>query len=683
MDFSWGTIDGPAALWAVDLGLVSEPGCVPSKALRKIGARDLGEGLGAVASWGGAALALAAWKITPGATLALAVGRAVRAGQATASRASVIARSPLTGHLNQGQVGSDLARRLGALCDGLLLCGVTPVPDAVLVLRQHGGFQLHSIPGLKALGTHQVAGVLCERFGEASVLRPGPAAHAGVLWSNLCAGQDPASFVGSGGLGAVLAHTGLTAIVVCAAPVHASSGADEWLQSLMRSPRLIARAEGQPLREADRDPTPEKDLERHGCSGCPTPCGFVLERPDRSKASARFSALRPLMDLAGEPEGHGIQDVLQVCNDLGVDAREAAACLQLFLQHDEREGLPLTVLLQRLCLGEMGPASFREGALSLARHYGVAAPASHVQGQRLRPAPDPIHNLAQHLGVRGTEPLRSYPFLVGQQTGSGRMRSIVAPMHLPAGSEALASTLGKGRLLWWHENLICGVDVFGVCAFSVAALLSDGVFHLSELGERVLPTGLRVEGAKDQGEALLAVGANTLLLFRELDFEGRPAGALASHTLENVAPELREQGEHYLRLRGLRPDGHPDPQPLTGLGRAEWTRIPPSLVGGGLDERTQLCTSGSGGEDLVGVELRFLGALEPRLGDGLCMLLKGRPTLAQALQAVSGLYPGSEHWLLVRGQPVPAVMRREQQLQGDHLLDHGDVLELVLVISGG
>ncbi len=89
-----------------------------------------------------------------------------------------------------------------------------------------------------------------------------------------------------------------------------------------------------------------------------------------------------------------------------------------------------------------------------------------------------IGRVEQHLGVRSTEPSRSYPLLVGQQTESVRMRTLVSPLHHPRGSESSELPCGKGRLLWWHENLICGVDVFGVCAFSVAALLSDGLFDL-------------------------------------------------------------------------------------------------------------------------------------------------------------------------------------------------------------
>ncbi|MFT5197426.1 MAG: aldehyde:ferredoxin oxidoreductase [Planctomycetota bacterium] len=680
MDFSWGATQGPPALWTLDLGLVSQVGPIPTPALHSLNAEDFEGGLQATAGWGGAALALAAWKITPGAGLALVVGQAVRAGQATASRASVIARSPLTGHLNQAQVGTDLARRLGALCDGLLLCGATRVSDAVLVLHSKSGFHLESVPGVKSMGTRRSARELRERFGDCSVLRPGPAAHAGVRWSNLCAGQEPASFVGSGGLGAVLASMGLAALVVCAEPVEPARELDGWLQSLVRSPRLIARAQGQSLQEESRTTPQPKELERHGCSGCPTPCGFVFERPDRGKGNARFSALRPLMELAGDPGGQGIQGILQACNDLGVDAREAAACLQLFLRHEDRKGLELPELLKRLCSGEMGPPAFREGAVSLAQHYGASIPESHDPNRKQLHVADPAQRLAQCLGVRGAEPLRSYPFLVGHQADANLMRELVAPLALPPGSELPESEAGKGRLLWWHENLICGVDVLGVCAFTVAALLSDGVSDLSELAGRILPDGFQVPGSRSESESLLAVGANTLLLFRELDFAGRPDGA----AVEDMPAALHREGEQYLLLRGLRPDGWPAVDPMAQLGRAEWTRTPLGMTIAQADlgpETPRLENREQGSH--VGIELRFLGALEPRLGAGLCLLFQSEPTLTQALQVICTLFPRNAHWLLSQDRPVPAVMREGEVLTGGRSLRHGDVLDLILAISGG
>lgn len=680
MDFSWEPAQGTPALWTVDLGRVSQAGPIPAQALHSPGPGDYGPELRELADWGGAALALAAWKALPDARLALVVGRSVRAGQATASRASVLARSPLTGRLSQGQLGTDLGRRLGALCDGILLRGETRVPDAVLILDASGGFRLESVPGVKSLDTRQSAQVLGDRFGDGSILRAGPAAHAGVLWSNLCAGQDPASFVGSGGMGAVLAGTGLAALVICSPPVESEREDEGWFRSLVRSPRLIARAQGQSLQEADREPTSPESLKRHGCEGCPTPCGFVFERPGRGKGSARFSALRPLMDLVGDPDGTGLQRLLQTCNDLGVDAREAAACLRLVVEHGETRGLELSALLRGLCLGEFDLPAFGEGAIALARHYAVPTPDTHLGTGRRGHASDPAHLLAQQLGVRGTEPLRSYPFLVGQHTEGSRMRSLVAPLYLPPGSGDPGSTVGKGRLLWWHENLICGVDVLGICAFTVAALLSDGVSDLEELAGRILPGDLVVPGSTDRADALLAMGANVLRLYRDLDYSGRSPGSFEVE----VPEDLQVQSREYLSLRGLRPDGWPDGDSGVRLGRAEWTHVPEGMLDSGAGDGGASPGRGHGGVgSRVGVELRFQGALVPRLGEGLCLWFEGGATPAGALLATSQLFPRHAHWLVSGGQPVPAVLRRGQVLESACRLEHGDVLELVLAISGG
>ena len=89
-----------------------------------------------VGCWGGPAAALV-WfqdRAHRQGSFALAVGPAVARGVPTAARAVVMAHAPLAGCLRDGQVGSDLARRLARVTDLLLLEYVAPGPGAVLVL---------------------------------------------------------------------------------------------------------------------------------------------------------------------------------------------------------------------------------------------------------------------------------------------------------------------------------------------------------------------------------------------------------------------------------------------------------------------------------------------------------------------------------------------------------------------
>ncbi|MDF1839166.1 MAG: hypothetical protein P1V35_14960, partial [Planctomycetota bacterium] len=154
---------------------------------------------------------------------------------------------------------------------------------------------------------------------------------------------------------------------------------------------------------------------------------------------------------------------------------------------------------------------------------------------------------------------------------------------------------------------------------------------------------------------------NTLWLFRQVDFEGRPAGV----TQESLPAELVEQGREYLSLRGLRGDGGPAQDNGIRLGRAEWTRTPANMRTRGGREATALDPGDrSGGPARIGVEFKFQGALVPRLGEGLCLWLEGGTTLVQALETVSQLFPRTGHWLISDGKPVPAVLRGGQVLQG-------------------
>ncbi|MCA9000353.1 MAG: hypothetical protein KDB61_00420 [Planctomycetes bacterium] len=651
MDFS---TQAPT-LWTLDLGCVVQVGEVPTGAVTVRHGREGSGPHAQLAGFGGPALALCAWESAPDPRLALAVGRAVRAGQATASRASLIARSPLSGRLTQAQVGTDLARRLARLCDGLLLCGQTRVPDAVLVLDAQGAMRIESFPGMRAMDTTRSAAQLEAQLGAGAVLRAGPAAHRGVLWSNLCAGQDPPSFVGSGGMGAVLAGTGLAAIVVLAEPVPQAEHGDSWLESLMRSPRLIARAQGQALQGAQVRPLAETARERHGCSGCPTPCGFVFERPDHRKGHARFTALKPLMEMVGDADGEGLTALLSACNDWGVDAREAAACLWLDLQHGEPCDLDPVQRLQALCRGERGPQEFGQGSKALAAAYG-ARPSEDSKG----PMPTPIQRLARNFGVRGDEPLRSYPFLVDQWIDGERMRELVAPLELPPGSEASELAAGKGRLLWWHENLIAGVDGIGVCAFTVASLLSDGVSDLAGLAERILPAGWEGE---DAGQVLLEFGAGYLALFMELDARGSEIPEAHSELPAELMAEARE----YLALRGA--GTHRNEAAVRAFPGAD---VPPFPGSGPVDSRAA-----------IQVELRFLGALGQRFGTAMHLRLAAPATLAQAMEELAQERAREAHWLVREGRPVPAVLRSGEVLAAGSLLRDGDVLELLLAISGG
>src|SRR5258706_119882 len=190
----------------IDLG---RPRLGRAEAVRPTRWRASSAGIDRVGAWSGTALALALLHehavACPEAEspLVLSVGECVRRALPTAARATVASRSPLTGLLAEGQVGSDLGRRLARIADAVVIEGATDVLDAVLLLTDRGGrgdgcvaVEILSRPG---------------RLGSCATLRAGGAGARGIPFACLAAGDDPPSFVGRGGLGAVLGRLGLEA----------------------------------------------------------------------------------------------------------------------------------------------------------------------------------------------------------------------------------------------------------------------------------------------------------------------------------------------------------------------------------------------------------------------------------------------------------------------------------------
>ena len=557
-----------------------------------------------VGAWGGAALGLALLAAEPEAgPLVLAVGHGVRAGVPTAARASVLARAPLSGLLAEGQVGGELGARLARVADALVVVGRAPIPDAVLVVDGRG-VELVRVPELGGRPPRVVLPELGRRFAPSSALVSGPAAASDCAFASLASGDERPSFVGRGGLGAVLARLGLVAIVVRAdVPLQsAAAEAPELRAALLRSPRLAARAAGGTfelfgalsargdLRAGDRAEAlsgtrgaelfaeaQERRRGREGCRGCPTPCGWVFEQQHRPQR-ARFGATEALGTSLGLTAVDDAFALLALCDDLGLDAKEAGAVLATTQRARERGRLPgeprwgdraglAAELAALLGDGELARQQ-RAGAVALARHLGLADELPQARGQAARASENLANVLGQCVSAGGTDPMRSFPFLV-DACDRERMGRLVAPLPLPPEAADAGSPAGKGRLVFWHENLVAGLDAVGFCAFSAAGLLADGVLDVDELARSILPPSLERPRDADwralaPGERLLAAGANIVLLRRELN---RRYGADAG------------PGPPTLGARGPRSAGHARrvPRPARpGSGRA--SRVCPLLA---------------------------------------------------------------------------------------------------------
>jgi len=640
--------------------------------------------LGAAAA-GGAALALVPFEECateggpPEPMLAVSVGDAVVRGVPTAARATVTGRAPERPGVTEAQVGGGFARAMAAAgLDVLVVSGGGPaarirlVPDAPPVVESVDG-PLEAPPrALRGPRTipERAAALVAE--GECALL-VGPGADLGLSFANIASVDGPRdrapSFVGRGGLGAAFARAGVVAIVAegeAAAPDPADAAL---LALLRRSPRLAARAAEGTLElgahRAARDLAEEargRPRERHGCRGCPTPCGWVFDLPGGRAVGGRFSALRAALG------GDDAMAFVERCNALGVDAVAAAEVLG---------GAPPEDLLDA-----GSPARQRAAERAAAPRpadLDVAVPG----------------DLAAAVGVavsaRGPEPLRSLS-VFGLDPSSAR--AIVTPLPWTDGADAAADA---GTLARWHECFAAALDVVGFCAFSGAGLLADGVATPGELAARLAPVrgarpgwSLRGVGAgegQDPAADMLAAGAEHLARHARLggghDAQGRAAGRADGPGGEALARAIEAYG------RAASVPFLPAPLPgASGRGGADPAGPGPDAGGEPRDpDRTRGTSAPSGASDLPRVRLRASGFLAERIaghGERELLVEVAAATPADAVRALAASRPGSARWLLgPDGRVLPAALVGGAPTGPAAALRDGDLVELVLLIPGG
>ncbi len=665
---------------------------------------------------GGAGLALAQSLAAARASchpgpLTVAVGEAVRGGLPTADRATVAGISPLTGLFVDGQIGGRLARRLARVCDALCLEGHTELLGAVLVIGAEGELRLASHPALLEAQLPARGDFLRSVYGDSEGslggLVVGPAADQGVGYACLANLSSPPSFSGRGGLGLRFRELGLVALVVTCQPVAASSKAEALRASLARSPRLAARGLGGTLemlgafaavgdlgspaagklspaaaRELEAAAA-RQTLERLACAGCPTACRHIVMRASQTdgkgRQGARFSSVAALGASLQLESFDDALELLATCGEVGVDAREAGALLALLAtarQAGRAPGPPLfgsasACAAELRALGDAGRDTLlSRSARDLAHETGLTDHLREARGLAVREVSSLAGLLGQWVSARGADPMRSFPFLAESGGDSARLAELFAPVDLPPGSFDPRDPAGKGRLVWWHENLATMIDVSGFCAFSAAGLVSDGVFGLDDLAAllapRCLPSG---------GREWLAAGALLVLLQRELlALLGVPGPAEEAPWL---APFLELPGmyDEYALLRGLDQNSAVSEEALARMGQA-------ALLDVGLESLAPCAPPelplAPGPRSLGRLRWRASGALAEDLGAAGQLEADLPITVSDFLAALAHQGPSAR--ALIERALVHSQGRR---LGAKDLLHEGAELDLVVLISGG
>jgi aldehyde:ferredoxin oxidoreductase len=645
---------------------------------------------------------------TPAPSFAISVGDAVRRGVPTAARASVLARVPSTGRLADGQVGGELGARLATVCDTLLILGALPEDPAacapgaeptaaVLVVDPTGTWWVERLTGLGGRAPSAKRARLFERFGRCAGLCIGPSGEAGAPLANLASLAEPASYVGRGGLGLAFAATGLVALVVLAPPIAPArdTRAEQLRRALERSPRLVARAEGGTLELAEdlaargaRNPEAARNAEaardaarlareaqtgRHGCRGCPTPCGWVLDGGSGTVRGARFGALAHLAGLARTQPGLDPRALLARCDDLGLDAKGATLA-----------ALRLAPLAADAAVDLLARGGGR--AEQLAALFDTRAPDQRDDG---------VARLARRVAGFGRDPMRVGLALA--DADPERVARALAPVPWPPpGSSADLLAAGAGRFVWWHECFAAAIDAHGFCAFSAAGLLADGLLSLDELAEALMAPGHLAEVGGGRGVELIALGARLVAARHAL----APPSARLARAADAALDPLEADGAlpEYRAAVGLDERGVLAPAAHTPPGGARaWlaaaierleqrdaaARTPAPTVRAGScvapaasEHEAQRGPTGS-------VTLAAGPSLAARLGGELHVALAGPGTVRAVLAEAERLRPACQGWLLRGLELLPAVHRAGARLGADDVLQPGDRLDLVLVIAGG
>ena len=517
--------------------------------------------------------------LEPAMPLIFAVGPLCGTPAPTATRLTVVSRSPLTGTIYDCSAGGRFAWRLKAAgLDALFITGKSPEPVVLTIDNDDASF----FPAGDLWGK-RIKETVTALAGKGSVAAIGPAGENCVLFANIMMGEG--NSVGRGGLGAVMGAKGLKAIVVDGSrkvAIADQSRFDHACQDVMRlfkaSPVIFGElgiAEyGTPalvdlMRQRRMAPTEnfaktvfadshrysgpairrECGAKKDGCYGCPIQCKKSTptgEHLPEYETVSHFGGLNGIASLSA------IVKANTLCNQLGIDTISAAATLAAWGEAKGRfpgaDEVPS--LLEAIAVRSGDGALLSLGSRRVAEELGRPELSMSVKSLEL-PAYDPRGAYGMALAYctsnRGGCHLRAYPI------AHEILRKPVATDRF--------SFSGKARIIKIAEDTNAAVDSLVACKFSFfgatleeyAELLSaaTGVEYtpqlLKEIGERIYLTERFyncVNGftAKDD-----------LLPERFFSEAGSSGEGIQIPAIDRA--RFDEELRKYYRIRGLNPDG--------------------------------------------------------------------------------------------------------------------------------
>jgi aldehyde:ferredoxin oxidoreductase len=301
----------------------------------------------------------------PGAPLAFVFSPLVGTPLTTSAKFAVVAKSPLTGLLNDALASSHFAIA-GKLTghDAIIVRGAAATPSALLI--DGDGARLHDARDLSGLPAAEAERRLRERLGAAwRIAAIGPAGERQVPYATL---SHDGRHAGRGGLGAVLGAKNVKAVAVRAATKVAPADRDAVLAaardlrarsfgpatakyrelgtlSNLLAFNAIATLPTRNFREATFEEAPQLAAEdlagmrrvaRENCASCTIGCEHIYATKRGDGVRVEYENVFALGPLCGVSDPDAVLDASARCDELGLDTISAGGTVAWAMECAER-----------------------------------------------------------------------------------------------------------------------------------------------------------------------------------------------------------------------------------------------------------------------------------------------------------------------------------------------------------
>ena len=539
--------------------------------------------------------------LSPAAPLAFVFSPLVGTPLTTSAKFAVVAKSPLTGMLNDALSSSHFAIS-GKLTghDAIVVHGARDRPSVLLV--DGAGARFIEAADLRGLSASEAETRLRERLGRGwRVAAIGPAGERGVRYATI---SHDGRHAGRGGLGAVLGAKRIKAVAVRAATKVASAhpetvlGAARDLRERSFGPATAKYRElgtlanllafnaintlptrnfqaatfAEAPRLAAEDLAGMRQVARNSCASCTIGCEHIYSARGGKKMRGEYENVFALGPMCGVSDPDAVLTASGRCDELGLDTISAGGTIAWAMECAER-GLidapwlrfgdadallrALDEIGERRGLGELLAEGSRRAAERIGG--GSAAFAPHVKGMEM-PGYEPRTLQAMALG------------LAVNARGADHNRSGAYEADLSGDHDRLAGGEAHVAAAIETEDRAAVMDSLILCKF-LRGVFTDPFTEWAGLLSAV--TGWAVDAPELRRTARRIVLAKRVFNLRE---GWRPADdwlperllaepvRLASGREAGLTPErLRAMIDGYYDARGLDDQGRPDQAQLADL----------------------------------------------------------------------------------------------------------------------